>query len=123
MKSFATSKSSGRLKSLELQGDLHGADACESLALVREKMGRHDESEAFYKLAIEGYVAQFRSEHALSTLMNLETCLQDQGRGEDAAKLLDEYSFLYAELDEWKLDPTQLGLWTEEQSHTHSVRS
>jgi len=77
--------------------------------LVREEMGRHDEKEAFYKLAIEGYVAQFRSEHSLRILVDLEACLQNQGRGEDAAKLHDEYSFLYAELDEWKLDPAQLG--------------
>jgi hypothetical protein len=92
------------------EGDIYGSGACEYLGSVYYQMERDDESERFYRLALEGYIADTGDSSALRILKYLEKELKARGKHEEVAELREEYDHLLAEFEEWKLEPAQLEL-------------
>lgn len=88
-------------------GDHRGVFACLILGHVCFALGRYDESESLYKLAVKGYNALSYSFGALSCLVELERLLIYRGKDEEIARLYEEYADIVSDLDKWKLDAAQ----------------
>lgn len=89
------------------EGDFEGSRTCDYLGCIYSEMHRFDESDRFSRLALDGYIALACYSDALRVLTDLEEDLEARGKHKELDKFREEYRYIYADLEEWKLDPAQ----------------